>query len=183
MLSTSTSDEDDSQVDNTVVIRPRPDDRRPATIRVELPRRVTWPTRASVRKWELRVVAEASYTIITMDTNVPHPGRKVLQEQAVECHGHPASAGNSHCCGTNAWLRRDSMSKKIWAGPPLAGCHSSSYIFRGRHELATEILRVRGRSFEGNEGRTRGERRKKKELIQDLVIVLRWSTVTAVSQP
>ena len=70
MSSTSTSDEDDSQVNNTVVIRPRPDDRRPATVRVELPRRVTWPTRASVRKWELRVVAEARYTIIIMDTNV-----------------------------------------------------------------------------------------------------------------
>ena len=70
LSSTSTSDEDDSQVDNTVVIRSRPDDRRPATVRVELQRRVTWPTRASVWKWELRVVAEARYTIITMDTNV-----------------------------------------------------------------------------------------------------------------
>ena len=57
-------------MNNTVVIRLRPDDRKPATVRVELPRRVTWPTRASVRKWELRVVAEARYTIITMDTNV-----------------------------------------------------------------------------------------------------------------
>ena len=70
MSSTSTSNEDDRQVDNTAVIRPRPDDRRPATVRVELQRRVIWPTQASVWKWELRVVAEARYTIITMDTNV-----------------------------------------------------------------------------------------------------------------
>ena len=55
-----------------MVIGPRPDGRRPTstTVRVELPRRVTWPTRAYVREWELRVAAEARYTIIAMDTNV-----------------------------------------------------------------------------------------------------------------
>ena len=51
-----------------VVIRPRPADR---TVRVELPRRVTWPTRTSVRHWEMRVAAaEARYTNVAMDTNV-----------------------------------------------------------------------------------------------------------------
>ena len=72
--------------------------------KLEWKSRVTWPTRASVRKWELRVVAEARYTIITMDTNVATLilDGKSFQEQAVECHGHPASAGNSRCCGANA---------------------------------------------------------------------------------
>ena len=57
-------------MDNAVVIRPRAGDRRPTsnTIRVVLPQRVTWPTRASVWEWELRVVAEARYTIIAVDT-------------------------------------------------------------------------------------------------------------------
>ena len=69
LLSMSTSD-DDGQEDNTVVIKHDAcSDRRPV-IKVELPRKVTWSTRASVREWEMRVVAEAKYTIIAMDTNV-----------------------------------------------------------------------------------------------------------------
>ena len=40
------------------------------TVRVELPQPVTWPTRTSVRHWEMRVAAEARYTIVSMDTNV-----------------------------------------------------------------------------------------------------------------
>ena len=71
MSSISTSDEDDSQVDNTVVIRPRPDDRRPATVRVELP---SYPQLVVGKKLEV-----ISFGITFVLTNFGGGGGEVLQ--------------------------------------------------------------------------------------------------------
>lgn len=40
------------------------------TVQVELPWRITRPTTTSARDWEMRVAAEARYTIVAVDTNV-----------------------------------------------------------------------------------------------------------------
>ena len=43
---------------------------RSVTIKVQLPHRVKWPTPETSFQWQRRLVAEANYTLVALDTNV-----------------------------------------------------------------------------------------------------------------
>ena len=68
--SPSGTNTDDSAGEGQVVINASDRAGAGVTLRVHLPPRVTWPTSKSLIEWERRVAAEASYSLMSLDTNV-----------------------------------------------------------------------------------------------------------------